>query len=117
MVELPQYGLEKAPASRDSDVEGQANRKVSLQRYLEKRKDRRFSKTKKAPGVASSSLEMFLNRQPRMNAAYSQNLSGTGHCESPENQTKSPNISVDLNSDLNSEGMNKHLSNGSNDLP
>ncbi|CAA0395254.1 unnamed protein product [Arabidopsis thaliana] len=107
MVELPQYGLEKAPASRDSDVEGQANRKVSLQRYLEKRKDRRFSKTKKAPGVASSSLEMFLNRQPRMNAAYSQNLSGTGHCESPENQTKSPNISVDLNSDLNSEGAKR----------
>ncbi|XP_019089702.1 PREDICTED: protein TIFY 4B-like [Camelina sativa] len=105
MVELPQYGLEKATASRDSDVEGQANRKVSLQRYLDKRKDRRFSKTKKAPGVASSSLEMFLNRQPRMNAVYSQNLSGTGLRESPENQTKSSNLSVDLNSDLNSEDL------------
>ncbi|CAH2079143.1 unnamed protein product [Thlaspi arvense] len=115
MVELPHYGFEKANASRDTDVEGQANRKVSLQRYLEKRKDRRFSKTKKAPqGVASSSLEMFLNRQPRMNAAaYSQNLSVTGggggdphtFCESPENQTKSPNLSVDLNSDLNSEDI------------
>nr|AKN91662.1 BIG SEEDS 2 [Conradina grandiflora] len=105
MVDLPQYGLEKATASRDSDVEGQANRKVSLQRYLDKRKDRRFSKTKKAPGVASSSLDMFLNRQPRMNAAYSQNLSGAGLCESPENQTKSSNLSVDLNSDLNSEDL------------
>ncbi|KFK22356.1 hypothetical protein AALP_AAs42226U000400 [Arabis alpina] len=109
MVEQhPQYGFEKANASRDSDVEGQANRKVSLQRYLEKRKDRKF-KTKKAPGVAFSSLEMFLNRQPRMNAAYSQNLSSTGDpymiCESPENQTKSPNLSVDLNSDLNSEDI------------
>uniref|UniRef100_A0A1J3H362 Protein TIFY n=1 Tax=Noccaea caerulescens TaxID=107243 RepID=A0A1J3H362_NOCCA len=105
MVEHPHYGLEKANASRDSDVEGQANRKVSLQRYLEKRKDRRFSKTKKAPGVASSGLEMFLNRQPRMNAAaYSQNLSLTGDPhESPENHSKSPNLSVDLNSDLNSE--------------
>ncbi|XP_024005161.1 protein TIFY 4B isoform X2 [Eutrema salsugineum] len=110
MVEHPHYGLEKANASRDSDVESQANRKVSLQRYLEKRKDRRFSKTKKAPGVASSSLEMYLNRQPRMNAAaFSQNLGCTGEphtfCESPENQTKSPNLSVDLNSDLNSEDI------------
>lgn len=73
---------------------------------------RRFSKTKKAPGVAaSSSLEMYLNRQPRMNAAsaYSQNLSGTGLCESPENQTKSSNLSVDLNSDLNSEGNEESL--------
>ncbi|KAJ0234401.1 Tify domain-containing protein [Hirschfeldia incana] len=113
MVELPHYGLDKPNASRDSDAEGQANRKVSLQRYLEKRKDRRLFKTKKAPGVASSSLEMYLNRsQPRttMNAAaYSQNLSGgrTGgehHHESPEDQTRSPNFSVDLNSDPNSEG-------------
>lgn len=76
---------------------------------------RRFSKTKKAPGVASSGLEMFLNRQPRMNAAaYSQNLSLTGDPhESPENHSKSPNLSVDLNSDLNSEGkkiITKHLS-------
>ncbi|KAG7547579.1 Tify domain [Arabidopsis suecica] len=102
MVELPQNGLEKAKYSRDSDMEGQANRKVSLQRYREKRKDRKFSKTKKAPGVASSSLEMFLNRQPRMNAAYSQNLGCTGsplHSESPESQTKSLNLSVDLNSE------------------
>ncbi|CAN8275238.1 unnamed protein product [Cochlearia groenlandica] len=117
MLELPQYGFEKANASRDSDVEGQANRKVSLQRYLEKRKDRRFSKTKKATGVASSSLEMYLNRQPRMNAAFPQSLIGAGEphqvfCESPENQTKSPNLSVDLNSDLNSEGrMNMIWSN------
>ncbi|KAF8115429.1 hypothetical protein N665_0027s0044 [Sinapis alba] len=114
MVELPHYGLEKAIASRDSDAEGQANRKVSLQRYLEKRKDRRLFKTKKAPGVASSSLEMYLNRSqpPMMNAAaYSQNLSGgtVGEhhhvvCDSPENQTRSPNFSADLNSDLNSAG-------------
>ncbi|KAL1199968.1 Protein TIFY 4B [Cardamine amara subsp. amara] len=105
MVALPQYGLEKANASRDSDAEGQANRKVSLQRYREKRKDRRFYKTKKTPGVASSNYGIFLNRQPQMNAAYSQNLSSTGLCESPENQTKSPNLSVDLNSDLNSEDI------------
>ncbi|KAG7542913.1 Tify domain [Arabidopsis thaliana x Arabidopsis arenosa] len=100
MVGLPRNGLENANSSRDSDMEGQANRKVSLQRYREKRKDRKFSKTKKAPGVASSSLEMFLNLQPRMNAAYSQNLGCTGsplQSESPESQTKSPNLSVDLN--------------------
>lgn len=83
---------------------------------------RRFSKTKKAPGVASSGLEMFLNRQPRMNAAaYSQNLSLTGDPhESPENHSKSPNLSVDLNSDLNSEGkkINKaFVKNDSNDFP
>jgi len=63
---------------------------------------RKFSKAKKCPGVASSSLEMFLNCQPRMNAAYSQNLGCTGsplHSQSPESQTKSPNLSVDLNSE------------------
>lgn len=71
---------------------------------------RRLFKNKKEPGVASSSLELYLNRsQPVMNAAaaYSQNLIGrTGgeQHESPENQTRSPNLSVDLNSDLNSEG-------------
>ncbi|KAF8100637.1 hypothetical protein N665_0219s0015 [Sinapis alba] len=108
MVEHPHYGLEKANASRDSDAEGQANRKVSLQRYREKRKDR-LLKTKKAPGVGSSSLEMYLNRsQPLMNAAaYSQNLSGGtgGEHQSPQNQTRSPNLSVDLNCDLNSEDI------------
>lgn len=112
------------------DVEGQANRKVSLQRYREKRKDRcflnthacstslnahilffmcrRFSKAKKARGIASSSLELFLNLHPRMSTADSQNLRGTGEshvvCESAENQTRSPNLSIDLNS----EGMKNH---------
>ncbi|CAN7031105.1 unnamed protein product, partial [Brassica rapa subsp. trilocularis] len=111
MVEPPHYGygLEKANASRDSDAEGQANRKVSLQRYLDKRKDsRRLFKNKKAPGVASSSLEMYLSRSQPVTNAYSQSLSGGGtggeQHESPENQRRSPNLSVDLNSDLNSEG-------------
>ncbi|CAG7897625.1 unnamed protein product, partial [Brassica rapa] len=109
MVEPSHYGLEKANASRDSDAESQANRKVSLQRYLDKRKDsRRLFKNKKAPGVASSSLEMYLNRSQPVTNAYSQSLSGGGtggeQHESPENQRRSPNLSVDLNSDLNSEG-------------
>ncbi|XP_020875726.1 protein TIFY 4A isoform X2 [Arabidopsis lyrata subsp. lyrata] len=105
-IDLPENGIfasSRMISKRISkDMEGQANRKVSLQRYREKRKDRKFSKAKKCPGVASSSLEMFLNRQPRMNAAYSQNLGCTGsplQSESPENQTKSPNLSVDLNSE------------------
>ncbi|CAN7072446.1 unnamed protein product, partial [Brassica oleracea var. botrytis] len=111
MVEHPHYGLEKANASRDSEAEGQANRKVSLQRYREKRNERRrLFKTRKAPGVGSSSSEMYLNRsQPLMNAAaYSQNPSGGtgGEHQSPQNQTRSPNLSVDLNCDLNSEGKN-----------
>ncbi|KAH0914806.1 hypothetical protein HID58_029252 [Brassica napus] len=113
MVEPSHYGLEKANASRDSDAEGQANRKVSLQRYLDKRKDsRRLFKNKKAPGVASSSLEMYLNRSQPVTNAYSQSLSGGGtggeQHESPENQRRSPNLSVDLNSDLNSEGSSIH---------
>ncbi|CDY50684.1 BnaA08g29440D [Brassica napus] len=111
MVEPSHYGLEKANASRDSDAEGQANRKVSLQRYLDKRKDRRLFKNKKAPGVASSSLEMYLNRSQPVTNAYSQSLSGGGtggeQHESPENQRRSPNLSVDLNSDLNSEGVKR----------
>ncbi|KAG2239232.1 hypothetical protein Bca4012_023990 [Brassica carinata] len=108
MVEHPHYGLERANASRDSDAEGQANRKVSLQRYREKKKDRLF-KAKKAPGVGSSNMEMYLNRsQPLMNtAAYPQNLSGGtgGEHQSPQNRTRSPNFSVDLNCDLNSEDI------------
>ncbi|KAL0835692.1 hypothetical protein Bca101_087581 [Brassica carinata] len=122
MVEHPHYGLEKANASRDSvvlvcvcvglseEAEGQANRKVSLQRYREKRNERRrLFKTRKAPGVGSSSSEMYLNHsQPLMNAAaYSQNPSGGtgGEHQSPQNQTRSPNLSVDLNCDLNSEDI------------
>lgn len=69
---------------------------------------RRLFKNKKAPGVASSSLEMYLNRSQPVTNAYSQSLSGGGtggeQHESPENQRRSPNLSVDLNSDLNSEG-------------
>lgn len=65
-------------------------------------------KNKKAPGVASSSLEMYLNRSQPVTNAYSQSLGGgTGRGEqhdSAENQRRSPNLSVDLNSDLNSEG-------------
>ncbi|CAH8320310.1 unnamed protein product [Eruca vesicaria subsp. sativa] len=98
MVEPSHYGLEKANASRDSDAEG---RKVSLQRYLEK-KDRRLFKTKKAPGVASSSLEMYLNHTQPVTNSYSQSLSGgtrEEQHESPENQTRSPKLSVDLNRD------------------
>ncbi|TYJ14588.1 hypothetical protein E1A91_A10G128300v1 [Gossypium mustelinum] len=38
-----QFSRGKTNISRDSDVDGQVSRKVSLQRYLEKRKDRRPS--------------------------------------------------------------------------
>lgn len=78
---------------------------------------RRLFKNKKEPGVASSSLEMYLNRSQPVTNAYSQNLSGrTGgeQHESAENQTRSPNLSVDLNSDLNSEGNLKSKLNVSN---
>ncbi|EOA17214.1 hypothetical protein CARUB_v10005489mg [Capsella rubella] len=62
MVDLPQYGLEKATASRDSDVEGQANRKVSLQRYLDKRKDRCVKGTAVVAIMLCTHLRLFQNR-------------------------------------------------------
>ncbi|XP_010525227.1 PREDICTED: protein TIFY 4B-like isoform X2 [Tarenaya hassleriana] len=90
MVELPQHCPEKA--SPDS-AEGQMSRKVSLQRYREKRKDRRFSKGRKAQGVGSSSLEMYLSHQARYGR------SDIANTASPENRTKDSNPSVDLNSE------------------
>ncbi|KAE8694821.1 Detected protein of confused Function [Hibiscus syriacus] len=41
MIEYQQPYMEKGNISSDSDIDGLMNRKVSLQRYLEKRKDRK----------------------------------------------------------------------------
>ncbi|XWS39270.1 hypothetical protein CRYUN_Cryun18bG0036700 [Craigia yunnanensis] len=92
-----------------TDVDGQVNRKVSLQRYLEKRKDRgKFFKGRKNAGQNSSSLEMYLNHQiriPNSNGQSSRSStssppqSGLPHafCSSSNNQAKLANLSVDLN--------------------
>ncbi|KAF7806902.1 protein TIFY 4B-like isoform X3 [Senna tora] len=73
VVEYPLHYREKGSAARDADVEGQASRKVSLQRYLEKRKDRCYQKgrlkSKKFPGVTSSNLEMYFNHQVKPHAS------------------------------------------------
>ncbi|XVF28773.1 hypothetical protein REPUB_Repub15cG0059800 [Reevesia pubescens] len=92
-----------------TDVDGQVNRKVSLQRYREKRKDRgRFFKGKKNAGQTSSGFEMYLNNQIRTHNSNGQSsrsstnsppLSGLPHafCSSADNQGKFTNLSVDLN--------------------
>ncbi|OVA05394.1 Tify [Macleaya cordata] len=104
-----QYG-EEGTVSRDAEPEGPASRKASLQRYLEKRKDRGRFKIKKKIGGSSSSLEMYLNHQMRgQNPNEQSSHSGTcsppqprpprtpARCNSFENQ---PNI-IDLSFDLN----------------
>ncbi|CAJ1977161.1 unnamed protein product [Sphenostylis stenocarpa] len=66
MVEYPLQYREKGSIARDTD--GQASRKVSLQRYLEKRKDRGRLKGKKFTGITSSNFEMYLNLPVRVPA-------------------------------------------------
>ncbi|KAK7280075.1 hypothetical protein RJT34_25137 [Clitoria ternatea] len=69
MVEYPlQYKEKGSSMARDADVEGQASRKVSLQRYLEKRKDRGRLKGKKLTGITSSNFEMYLNLPVKVHA-------------------------------------------------
>ncbi|KAK7818546.1 protein tify 4b [Quercus suber] len=62
MTEYSQQYREKGNITRDPDVEGQANRKVSLQRYLEKRKDSTGSPPQHGlpPALSNSS-----NNQPK----------------------------------------------------
>ncbi|XP_021290190.1 protein TIFY 4B-like isoform X3 [Herrania umbratica] len=107
MTEYQHQFRERGNITRDSD--GQVNRKVSLQRYREKRKDRgRFFKGRKNTGQASSSLEMYLNHQIRTHNSNGQSSrsstssppqSGLPHafCSSADNQAKLVNLSVDLN--------------------
>ncbi|OMO85586.1 Tify [Corchorus olitorius] len=109
MAEYQQQFREKGNITRDSDVDGQVNRKVSLQRYLEKRKDRgRLFKGRKNTGQTSSGLEMYLNHQIRNHNSNGQSSrSSTGSppqsglpnafCSSADNQGKPANLSVDLN--------------------
>ncbi|KAK3417472.1 protein TIFY 4B [Eucalyptus grandis] len=49
-----------------TDMEGHMNRRVRLQKYFDKRKDRGRFKSRKDAGPASSGLEMFLMNQIRV---------------------------------------------------
>ncbi|XVF38286.1 hypothetical protein REPUB_Repub20aG0087700 [Reevesia pubescens] len=110
MTEYRQQFREKGNITHESDVDGQVNRKASLQRYLEKRKDR-FFKGRKNTGQTSSSLEMYLNQQLRTHKSNGQSSrsstnsppqSGLPHefCSSADNQAKLANLSVDLNDEI-----------------
>ncbi|KAK4775692.1 hypothetical protein SAY87_023653 [Trapa incisa] len=70
-----------AITSHTTDEEGQMSRKVSVQKYLEKRKDRGRLKVRKDMGPGSSKLEMFMNHQirsspPQPGVAHGTNLVG-----------------------------------------
>ncbi|VVA20979.1 PREDICTED: TIFY [Prunus dulcis] len=99
--EYTQQYWEKGNSTRDP--EGQASRKVSLERYREKRKDRGRLKIKKNIG-SSSSLEVFLNHQLRTHTSNgNSSQSGTssppqpGPLQTADNQPKSLCLPVDLN--------------------
>ncbi|XP_050133304.1 protein TIFY 4B-like isoform X1 [Malus sylvestris] len=101
--EYTQQYWEKGNSTRDPDAEGQASRKVSLQRYREKRKDRERLKIKKNSG-ANSSLEVYLNHQLRTHTSNgNSSQSGTssppqpGLLQTAENQPKIRCLPVDLN--------------------
>lgn len=103
----PQF-RENGNIYRESDVDGQVNRKVSLQRYFEKKKDRgKFFKGRKNVGQISSSLE-YMNHQIRTHNSNGQSSrsstssppeSGLPHavCSSSDPQAKLADLSVDLN--------------------
>ncbi|KAJ7979985.1 protein TIFY 4B-like isoform X1 [Quillaja saponaria] len=69
ITDYPLQCREKGSTARDPDIEGQVSRKVSVQRYLEKRKDRGRLKSKKIPGTTSPSLEIYLNHQVKAHAS------------------------------------------------
>ncbi|XP_050218262.1 protein TIFY 4B isoform X2 [Mercurialis annua] len=111
MAEYSQQCKEKGNLTNDHDVECQANRKVSLQRYLEKKKDRgRFKGSRRNVGPTSC-LDMYMSHQAKTHTANEQSTrSGTSSppqpgvphslCNSADDQPKSSSFSVDLNEDV-----------------
>ncbi|XP_068490008.1 protein TIFY 4B-like isoform X3 [Phaseolus vulgaris] len=69
MVEYPLQYRDKGSLNRDADIDGQASRKMSLQRYREKRKDRGRFKGKKLTAITSSNFEMYLNLPVKVHAS------------------------------------------------
>ncbi|XP_015573495.2 protein TIFY 4B isoform X5 [Ricinus communis] len=100
-----------AAISPTTPTEGQANRKMSLQRYLEKKKDRGRFKGRKNLGPNSSSLDAYLNHQMRTHISNEQSTRsstssptqpGVPHTSSnsAEDQLKTASFAVDLNEDV-----------------
>ncbi|KAK6914004.1 CO/COL/TOC1, conserved site [Dillenia turbinata] len=93
------------------ETEGQTSRQVSLQRYLEKRKDRGRFKSRKKIGFCSTPMEVYLNQQVRAQAPNGQSSRsrtssptqpGPPHalCGSADNQAKNASLLVDLNDNV-----------------
>ncbi|GAB4851035.1 Protein TIFY 4B-like isoform X1, variant 2 [Ancistrocladus abbreviatus] len=105
MTEHTQQSRQEGNVLHEPDVEGQTNRQVSLQRYLEKRNRGRF-KNKKKMG-SSSGLEMYVNHQIKTQGLNGQSSrSSTSSPTQPgqphalpvmENQSKNLGLSIDLN--------------------
>lgn len=93
---------DKGNNTRDPD--GQASRKVSLQRYREKRKDRERVKNKKNMG-STSRLEVYLNHQLRRHASNGNSSRSStssppqqpGLLQAADNHPKIRCLPVDLN--------------------
>ncbi|XP_024028836.1 protein TIFY 4B isoform X1 [Morus notabilis] len=93
---------------KENDADGQASRKLSLQKYREKKKDRGRLKTKRSTGFNSSSMEVYFNHQVKThmsngNSSRSSTSSPTQPglpqtlCSTVDNQPKIPCLPVDLN--------------------
>ncbi|XP_010259139.1 PREDICTED: protein TIFY 4B-like isoform X2 [Nelumbo nucifera] len=110
IVEQSGQHREEGDMSREAEPEVPTSRKASLQRYLEKRKDRGRFKGQRKIGGSSSSLEMYLNHQVRSQTPNGQSSrSDTSsppqprlpqtptQCSPVENQAQNVGLSVDLN--------------------
>ncbi|XP_044499697.1 protein TIFY 4A-like isoform X2 [Mangifera indica] len=119
VAECPQEYREKGNVTRDLD--GQMNRKVLLQRYREKRKDRgRIFKGKKNAGPTPPNIEMYLKHPVGTHA--SNGHSSHGDTSSPpqpglpntlsssaDNQARVATLNVDLNNEGSLDMVNLHV--------
>ncbi|KAM7278196.1 hypothetical protein ACFE04_005330 [Oxalis oulophora] len=87
--------------SQTFQTDSQASRKVSVQRYLEKKKDRGRLKCRRSTGFTSSGLEVYINQQPKAHNFNGQSSrSGTSSPLHPlDDKRTNPRFSVDLNED------------------
>lgn len=103
VADYTQLYWDKGNSTRDPD--GQASRRVSLQRYREKRKDRERVKNKKNMGSTSSRLEVYLNHQLRRHASNGNSSRSStssppqqpGLLQAADNHPKIRCLPVDLN--------------------
>ncbi|KAJ8466975.1 hypothetical protein OPV22_029527 [Ensete ventricosum] len=105
-------GLEEPRGTRPAEPDSATSRKASLQRYLEKRKDR-FKAKKLIKGSTSSNMEMMYFSQklkfPNLNelttlddtsfSTLFQQPQSPGRCSCGENQVQSEKFFIDLNGD------------------